>query len=68
SIDEEATNDFGDFKLIIQAPGETKGYYIGKNSENDYEKEFLVYRNTRYKKLNIDEEKGILEMELLEDD
>ncbi|QWQ39299.1 hypothetical protein KMP11_02950 [Gemella sp. zg-570] len=69
SIHRTRTEHFGDgYKLIIQTPGHTKGYYIGKNSENDYEKEFLVHRNTRYKILNIDEKKGILEMELLEDE
>ncbi|QWQ39285.1 ADP-ribosyltransferase [Gemella sp. zg-570] len=69
SIHRTRTEHFGDgYKFIIQAPKQTKGYYIGKNSENDYEKEFLVHRKTKYKILNIDEEKGILEMELLEDE
>ncbi|QWQ39308.1 hypothetical protein KMP11_02995 [Gemella sp. zg-570] len=69
SIHRTRTEHFGDgYKLIIQTPGQTKGYYIGKNSENPVEQEFLVHRNTRYKILNIDEEKGILEMELLEDE
>ncbi|QWQ39306.1 minor capsid protein [Gemella sp. zg-570] len=69
SIHRTRTEHFGDgYKFIIQAPGQTKGYYIGKNSENPVEQEFLVHRNTRYKILNIDEEKGILEMELLEDE
>ncbi|HFU4518354.1 TPA: phage minor capsid protein [Streptococcus suis] len=66
SISEYATDNFGEgYKLVINSPKETKGLYIGEHSTHPSEKEFMLARNTKYKILNVDRDRGILELELI---
>ena len=53
--------DYG-YKIKINAPAETKGYYIGDHSLFDNEKEFLLHRGQKYKILNIKE--NMMEVEI----
>lgn len=50
------------YKIKINAPAETKGYYIGNHSLFDNEKEFLLHRGQKYKILNIKE--NMMEVEI----
>lgn len=69
SISEYATDNFGEgYKLVINSPKETKGFYVGEHSTHPSEKEFMVARNTKYKILNVDRDRGILELELIVDE
>lgn len=64
SISETATDHFGDYKIVINATTETKGIYLGQNSQSRNEKEFLVQRNAKYKIISFDEDKQIMEIEI----
>ncbi len=64
SISETATQHLDDYKIIIRAPSETKGIYIGEYSRLAEEREFLLQRNAKYKIINVDNDRGILEVEL----
>lgn len=68
SIYDGNTSNFGDCKLIINAPKGTKGVYIGNTELTtfDYEKEFIINRNTKYKLIKADEKNRILEVELID--
>lgn len=62
SIDETVLKYFGDgHKIIIKAPKNTKGFYLGKLSKFESEKEFLLHRGQKYKILKINEK--VLEVE-----
>ncbi|OLF50680.1 phage head morphogenesis protein [Streptococcus acidominimus] len=66
SISEYATDNFGEgYKLVINSPKETKGLYVGEYSTHPSEKEFMVARNTKYRILNVDMDRGVLELELV---
>lgn len=55
SINENILDVFGDgYHIIIRAPKDTKGFYLGNYSEHKSEKEFLMMRNQKYKILSID--------------
>ena len=54
SINENILDVFGDgYHIIIRAPKDTKGFYLGNYSEHKSEKEFLMMRNQKYKILSI---------------
>lgn len=62
SIDENILDTFGDgHHIIIRAPKQTKGFYLGEHSNFKSEKEFLMMRNQKYKILSIKE--NIMEVE-----
>lgn len=55
SINENILDVFCDgYHIIIRAPKDTKGFYLGNYSEHKSEKEFLMMRNQKYKILSID--------------
>lgn len=63
SISEEIFDDFGrGYKIIIRAPKNTKGFYLGDHSEFKEEKEFLLHRGQSYRILS--NKNGILEVEI----
>ena len=54
SINENILDVFGDgYHIIIRAPKDTKGFYLGNYSEHKSEKEFLMMRNQKYRILSI---------------
>lgn len=54
SINENILDVFGDgYHIIIKAPKDTKGFYLGNYSEHKSEKEFLMMRNQKYRILSI---------------
>lgn len=54
SISREVADDFNsDYKILIKAHKDTKGFYLGDYSEYKSEKEFLLHRNQKYKILNM---------------
>lgn len=54
SINKQNFNYFGDgYKLIIKANKNLKGIYIGKYSNFENEKEFLIHRGQKYKIIKI---------------
>ena len=62
SINENILNVFGDgYHIIIKAPKDTKGFYLGNYSEYKLEKEFLMMRNQKYRILSINE--SVMEVE-----
>lgn len=62
SINENILNVFGDgYHIIIRAPKDTKGFYLGNYSEHKLEKEFLMMRNQKYRILSINE--SVMEVE-----
>ena len=62
SINENILNVFGDgYHIIIRAPKDTKGFYLGNYSEYKLEKEFLMMRNQKYRILSINE--SVMEVE-----
>lgn len=62
SINENILDVFGDgYHIIIRAPKETKGFYLGNYSEHKSEKEFLMMRNQKYRILSINE--SVMEVE-----
>ena len=62
SINENIFNVFGDgYHIIIKAPKDTKGFYLGNYSEYKLEKEFLMMRNQKYRILSINE--SVMEVE-----
>lgn len=64
SISENTFEHFGDgHRIIIHAPKNTKGFYIGKHSAFKDEKEFLIHRGQKYKILSNRD--GILEVEII---
>lgn len=65
SISREIADDFNsDYKILIKAPKDTKGFYLGDYSEYKSEKEFLLHRNQKYKILNMTDNE--LEVEFYE--
>lgn len=64
SISEETFEHFGDgYRIIIHAPENTKGFYIGEHSAFKEEKEFLIHRGQKYKILS--NKNGVLEVEII---
>lgn len=64
SISEKTFEHFGDgHRIIIHAPENTKGLYIGEHSAFKDEKEFLIHRGQKYKILSNKD--GILEVEII---
>lgn len=64
SISPNTFEHFGDgYRIIIHAPKNTKGFYIGKHSAFKDEKEFLIHRGQKYKILSNKD--GILEVEII---
>lgn len=64
-ISDKTFNYFGDgHRIIIHAPKNTKGFYIGNHSNYKSEKEFLIHRGQKYKILN--NKNGVLEVEIIE--
>lgn len=64
SISEKTFGHFGDgHRIIIHAPENTKGFYIGKHSAFKDEKEFLIHRGQQYKILSNKD--GTLEVEII---
>ena len=62
SINENILDVFGDgYHIIIRAPKDTKGFYLGNYSEHKSEKEFLMMRNQKYRILSINE--SVMEVE-----
>ena len=62
SISSDILEKFGDgHHIIIRAPKQTKGFYLGQHSNFKSEKEFLMMRNQKYKILSIKE--NIMEIE-----
>ncbi len=62
SINENILDVFGDgYHIIIRAPKNTKGFYLGNYSEHKSEKEFLMMRNQKYRILSINE--SVMEVE-----
>ena len=51
------------YELIIKANKNTKGFYLGKLSKYESEKEFLINNGVKYKIINISD--NILEVEIL---
>lgn len=50
------------YMLEIRVPKGTKGMYLGRNSANSTEKEFLIDRNTKYKVISKENNYMILEV------
>lgn len=64
AINDKASNHFGDYKIVIKAPKNTKGFYIGDHSQHASEKEFLIHRGQKFKLLNkVDD---VLEVEIID--
>lgn len=64
SISEKTFEHFGDgHRIIIHAPENTKGLYIGEHSAFKDEKKFLIHRGQKYKILSNKD--GILEVEII---
>ncbi len=56
SIDPTVTYTFDSvYKIKINAPSETQGFYLGKYSEIPSEKEFLLHRGQKYRILKIED-------------
>ena len=51
------------YELIVKANKNTKGFYLGKLSKYENEKEFLINNGVKYKIINISE--NILEVEII---
>lgn len=67
SISETATQHLNDsYKVVINAPKETRGVFIGDRSEVPEEREFLIQRGAKYRTIRVDNEKGVVEIELLD--
>lgn len=65
SISREVADVFdSDYKILIKAHKDTKGFYLGDYSEYKSEKEFLLHRNQKYKILNMTDNE--LEVEFYE--
>lgn len=58
------TDFFGNYKIVIRAPKNTKGFYLGDHSLHEEEKEFLIHRGQKFKLLRKTEK--MVEVEIID--